>query len=394
MKKIHRGVWQLAALMLLHFSADMVGGILPGILPVVRGHFNMTLQMGVVFLAIRSLSSNFCQIAVGPFRKNSKRPFFIYVGLLLLMLIGIFGFLPSGTPKYLLFILAAVFGCGTAVVHPEGLRGAMGVKDINSATSTALFMTMGFFGFSCGPLIGALLIDCPPGLKTLAFVALFLLLVMLAIWFAGVELLTDSGDKKQNGNALQKGTCDSLFMLFMIAFMMNSASTILQALLPTFLHDMYNFSLKIGGMGSLLFGFGSATGSVVGGVLAKKIDALKITIFNLLTGFFMICIYFVFSSRLWALPLLFFAGFFASSSLPLLVVMARNTTVKFVIGLKMGIMVGGSWGLASLVLLGLSGVIEKIGLVKGMYIACALYAAAFVFAVLSMLFKKKDIVEE
>ena len=75
MKMIPRGVWQLAALMLLHFTADMVGGILPGILPVLRENFNMTLSAGVIFLAARALSSNFCQMAVGPLRKIQTNRF-------------------------------------------------------------------------------------------------------------------------------------------------------------------------------------------------------------------------------------------------------------------------------------------------------------------------------
>ena len=76
MKKVPHGVWQIGALMLLHFTADMVGGILPGILPVLRDNFGMSLKMGVIFLAVRGISSNFCQVAVGPLRKNSSRPFF------------------------------------------------------------------------------------------------------------------------------------------------------------------------------------------------------------------------------------------------------------------------------------------------------------------------------
>ena len=394
MKKVPSGVWQLAALMLVHFTADMVGCIIPGILPVLRDNFGMTLQMGVIFLAIRALSSNFCQILVGPLRKNSGRPFFIYVGLLLLMLIGIFGFLPRTSPKVLLYVLSAVFGCGTAMVHPEGLRGAMAIKDINSATSTAMFMTVGFFGASCGPLVGALLVDCAWGLKTFVFVALFILLVILAIFAAKVNLLTDNKDKNSNSAAGQPSCVNSLPFLFLIACFMNSATTILQGLLPTFLYEMNGFSLKIGGAGALIFGFGSAVGSIIGGVLAKKTDALKITIFNLFFGFILVIAYFALSSKLAALPMLFAAGFCASSSLPLLVVMARNTKDKLVIGLKMGIMVGGSWGVAGVVLLCSSFFIEKIGLVNVMYLSGVLYALAFIFALLSMLCRKRNIIDQ
>ena len=215
MKKIPHGVWALAALMLLHFTADMVGGILPGILPVLRNNFDMSLKIGVIFLAIRSLSSNFCQVLVGPLRKNSQKPFFIYIGLLLLAFIGIFGFLPADTPDWVLFCLSGVFGCGTAVVHPEGLRGAMAIRDINGAVTTALFMTMGFFGFSCGPLIGALLIDSSWGLKSLLSVAILLILVMAAVFITKVRLLTDKTDSAKE-NSGKTDDCWSFPVLFLI----------------------------------------------------------------------------------------------------------------------------------------------------------------------------------
>ena len=392
MIKIPRGVFPLAALMLLHFSADMIGGILPGILPVLRDNFNMTLKMGVIFLSIRALSSNFCQVAVGPLRKNSSRPFFIYVGLLLLALIGIFGFLPKNTPPWILFILSGIFGCGTAVIHPEGLRGAMGIKDINNATTTALFMTMGFCGFSSGPLIGALLIDLKWGLKSLVLLTLLLMLVILAIYAAKVELLTENanGKKENNENIDRRWNFPTLFL---IAFFMNAGSTVLLALLPTFLHDIHNFSLKFGGLGSLFFGIGSAVGSICGGILAKKYKPSNITMSNLGIGVILMVLYFILSSHKWALAILFFAGFTSSSSLPLLIVMARHAGSKLVIGLKMGIIVGGTWGAAAFVLFILSFIVEKIGLLNMMWIVCSLYIFSFAIAVFAAFFKLKKAVE-
>ena len=393
MNRLPKGLFQISALMLLHFTADMVGGILPGILPVLRDNFNLTLKAGVIFLAIRSLSSNFCQVAVGPLRKNSTRPFWIYVGLILLVLIGIFGFLPKTTPIWLLFMLSAIFGCGTAVIHPEGLRGAMGIKDIDSATTTALFMTMGFFGFSCGPLIGALLIDSKWGLKALVLVAILLVLVILAVFAAKIELLTDNADKNKKANTDNIDCRWNFPTLFAIAFFMNSGSTVLQALLPTFLHDVNNFNLKLGGIGSLLFGLGSAAGSICGGLLAKKYKPSTLTMYNLTIGVILTVLYFVLCSHKSSLAILFFAGFTVSSSLPLLVVMARNTQSKLVIGLKMGIMVGGSWGAAGLVLFSLSFIVEKIGLMNVMLCVCALYLIALLIAVSTAIFNSRKVLK-
>lgn len=391
MKHIPRGVWQIAVLMLLHFTADMVGGILTGILPVIQKNFNISLATGVIFLASRSLSSNFCQIAVGPVRKNSSRPFFIYIGLLLLMLIGLFGFLPADIPSYILIIIAVFFGCGTAVVHPEGLRGAMAVRDVNGATATALFMTTGFFGASCGPLLGALLVERSWGMKNLIFIVLFLLIVMGLIFTAHIKLLTDKKDQNTAAASVQADFRWGFIVIFLIALFMNSGTTFFHALLPTFLHDKYGFSLKTGGFAVLLFGLGSATGSVIGGILAKKIRPSSLTMFNLLSGVIFIMLYLPLSCYQWSIVILFFAGLTVSSSLPLLVVMARFAPAGIAIGLKMGMIVGGTWGGAGIILMILGTFIEKIGLLDSMYMAGGFYCAALLIAGAGALCRRRSV---
>ena len=205
--------------------------------------------------------------------------------------------------------------------------------------------------------------------------------------------LTDNADKNKKANTDNIDYRWNFPTLFAIAFFMNSGSTVLQALLPTFLHDVNNFNLKLGGIGSLLFGLGSAAGSICGGLLAKKYKPSTLTMYNLTIGVILTVLYFVLSSHKSSLAILFFAGFTVSSSLPLLVVMARNTQSKLVIGLKMGIMVGGSWGAAGLVLFSLSFIVEKIGLMNVMLCVCALYLIALLIAVSTAIFNSRKVLK-
>jgi hypothetical protein len=71
--------------------------------------------------------------------------------------------------------------------------------------------------------------------------------------------------------------------------------------------------------------------------------------------------------------------------------MARFSPAKIVIGLKMGIMVGGSWGAAGVVLLGMSMLIEKIGLKNAMWVACSFYLFSLLIAVIAAFMPKKRI---
>lgn len=379
MKKVS-GIWQLATLMTIHFFTDMIGGVLAGILPCLREHFSLGLKLGVIFLASRSISSNFFQILIGAMRKRSQKPFFLYVGLILLMLIAILGIMPSSTPFAVLIVFAIIFGIGTAAVHPEGLRGAMGIKDINTATATSAFMMVGFFGFSAGPLVGALIVE-GLGLHALAILIIPLALTIICLKYADITLITD----KQKAESTKNQKADyswSFPQLFLIALLLNIGATILQALLPTYLYESMGVSLKYGGFMALLFGLGSALGSFGGGWLSKKYSIPNIIMASMAIGIPLLIIYILSCQYIWSGIFIFLAGMFVSSSLPLLVVLARFAHTKLTIGVKMGVMVGGTWGTASVIFLLLSGPIEFFGVDKAIKLVVTFYILALSVAYL------------
>lgn len=380
MKKVS-GILQLSALMLTHFFADMMGGVLAGILPATRGHFDLSLKLGIIFLATRAISSNFFQIVIGSMRKRSKEPFFLYIGLILLMLLGVLGFLPKNTPFWLLIIFATLFGIGTAAVHPEGLRGAMGVNDINIPTATSLFMLVGFLGFSTGPLVGALLVE-ELGFESLGLLIIPLIGVIICLYFSKIVLVTDRQKPKGSDNVNVADYSWSFPQLFFIAVLLNTGATILQSLLPSFLNS-HGFTLKFGGMMALLFGLGSAIGSLGGGILTKKYSIPNIVLAGMSIGIPILILYIALFQYMWSGILIFLAGLFVSSSLPLLVVLARFAKTRLTIGVKMGIMVGGSWGTAAVVFLLLSGPIAHFGLDKAIKLVVSFYILALCFAYLS-----------
>ena len=59
----------------------------------------------------------------------------------------------------------------------------------------------------------------------------------------------------------------------------------------------------------------------------------------------------------------------------------------------MGIMVGGSWGAAGLVLFSLSFIVEKIGLMNVMLYVCALYLIALLIAVSTAIFNSRKVLK-
>ncbi|MBQ9789546.1 MAG: MFS transporter [Lentisphaeria bacterium] len=381
MKKVS-GIWQLTTLMMIHFFADMIGGVLSGVLPCVREHFGIGLKLGVIFLATRSISSNFFQIAIGNMRKRSQKPFFLYVGLCLLMMIALLGVLPKDTPFAILLLFAIIFGIGTAAVHPEGLRGAMGIEDINVATATSAFMMVGFFGFSAGPLVGALIVE-GISFSALWLLILPLLLTIFCLKSADIVLITDR-NKNETKSSNQGADYTWTFpQLYLIALLLNIGATILQALLPTYLYESMGFSLKYGGVMALLFGLGSALGSFGGGYLSKKYPIPNIIMSSMAIGIPLLVFYILTCQYPWSGIFIFLAGMFVSSSLPLLVVLARFAHTRLPIGVKMGVMVGGSWGVAAVIFLLLGGPIEYFGVDKAIKIVVSFYILALSVAYLS-----------
>lgn len=136
---------QLAVLSGVHFVADMLGNMLPAILPEIRHHFVLSLTVGSVVLLALMLTANGVQMLTGYLRPDKEQPLFTYIGLVLAAAVCLLALAPASRLGVAMVItLAAVSGCGIAVMHPEGLRGVHALDRIPPAISTAVFMTAGY----------------------------------------------------------------------------------------------------------------------------------------------------------------------------------------------------------------------------------------------------------
>ena len=113
----------MTALASAHFMADMMGGLLPGFLPVALKYFHLDLGMGVFILTSMSIGCNMMQIPVALLDRSTRNPRLISIGLLMAGLILLLGTLPSSTPVPILCLIMLTVGAGVAIVHPAGLQG-------------------------------------------------------------------------------------------------------------------------------------------------------------------------------------------------------------------------------------------------------------------------------
>lgn len=74
---------QLLVLSGVHFLVDMLGNLLPAILPVILKEYGITLFVGVSIPIFLSLAANGVQILTGRMRSDKTTPLFLHLGMIL-----------------------------------------------------------------------------------------------------------------------------------------------------------------------------------------------------------------------------------------------------------------------------------------------------------------------
>jgi len=136
---------QILVLAVVHFLLDMLGNMLPAILPALRTEFGLSLSLGGLVLVLMSLAANGVQMLTGRTRSDKTNPLLLHIGLFLGASICAIGMLPRSTGGFGAIVsLSVVSGVGIAITHPEALRAVHSLNRIPPAISTAVFMTGGF----------------------------------------------------------------------------------------------------------------------------------------------------------------------------------------------------------------------------------------------------------
>jgi len=339
---------QLLALTGVHCIVDLFSAIPPPILPAIRAEFTLTIESGVIILCVHLLACNGIQALTGHMRSEKKRPLFMYIGLFLAAAVCLWAVLPREAGGFeLMILLAIVSGSGIAIAHPEGLRGIHSLGRIPVATSTAVFMAGGFIGYAIGGWVPTLLVS-GFGLKGLYWLLLCPLVGVLLIAFLKIRLAVE---KKTTGANKSKATGKgpAFWPIIAMAVPAGISTTIVASLLPTQLEQL-GFELTFGGFSAMMFGAGGAMGSFVWAWVAHKKSELSCSIAALLLSPVLLLLYLMLIGNRAAVWVLFGVGFNAISAYILMITMARRATGPN-LGQRMGLIVGGNWAVANVVLM-------------------------------------------
>jgi len=378
-KRIATYQWaQLLVLSSVHFTVDMLGSMLPSILPEVCNEFEMSLSLGAFAPTALIITANGIQLLTGHLRSEHTRPLFLHLGMALAVCICLLPALPkSALGVSILIFLAVICGGGIGIVHPEGLRGIHTLTRIPPAISTGVFMTGGFLGFAAGGAISTALVS-RFGLSGLYYLLLcpvfgILMVVLLRIRLAVESIPTRAPTPRPAKNSLD-------FRLVMIMAMPAAVSTTLIAMLLSTLLKEAGFVLTFRGFSVTMFGLGGALGSFVWAAIAhRKGELLCSTVAFLLAGPFAFA-YLLLLSRTWAIWIVFAAGFFAFAAYILLITLARYAAGAG-LGSRMAWIVGGTWLFASIVFMPLAAIADRFGTAQVMIYAPVGYLLSGLFGV-------------
>ena len=351
---------QLAVLSGVHFLVDMFGNVLPALLPVICDDFQITLAMGGFVLASLPLASNGIQILTGHLRPDKTTPLFLHLGVILSASMCLMALAPRSLAGIVLVVvLGIISGSGVGVAHPEGLRAIHTLDRIRPSLSTALFMTAGFFGFASGGAISAWLV-ASYGLPGLYPLIPLLVLGVVTMRLSRVRLAVEHDMPNGNGQAIPVSAGMLPFWkVWSIGLPAAISATAIQQLTPTYLHEL-GFDLKFGGFSTAMFGWGGAIGPFLWTIIAHRTGDLSASIWAFLLSTPFLVLYLMFADHAGAAWLLFGVGFSSMSAYILTVTLARQSR-GFNLGQRMALIVGGTWGIASLALLVVAPLADWVG---------------------------------
>jgi hypothetical protein len=352
---------QLVVLSGVHFLVDMFGNVLPAILPVICKDFRITLAVGGFVLASLPLASNGVQILTGHLRPDKTKPLFLHLGVVLSASICLMALVPRSMAGIALLVgLGIVSGSGVAIAHPEGLRAVHTLDRIAPALSTTIFMTSGFLGFASGGAVSAALV-ASYGLKGLYPLVPCLVAGIVAISLSKVRLAVEQDTTNNNGQTNHPSfQALPFWKVLCIGLPAAVSTTVILQLTPTYLHDL-GFALTFGGFSTAMFGWGSTVGPFVWTAVAHRKGDLPSAIWAFLLSTPFIVLYLMFSERAGAAWLLFGVGFSSMSAYILTITLARQAR-GFNLGRRMAFIVGGTWGIAAIVLLIVARLADWVGI--------------------------------
>jgi len=349
----------MAIIMIAKFFSDMFLGIVPAIIPTLRDNFGLTLQLCIILTTCLHISANLIQLFVGHLRPNKSKPLVILISSATIAAIALVGLLPASASAFpLIALLIIITGCANGMYNPEALRIIHRLKRIRSAMGSSLFAASALCGYAIGSWLGPAL-TWPFGLKGLLLTLPVPVVITIMLLKARLKLHTEKPDDRWSPVRREPVYRLPLWPIMLMAIMAALSSHIMGWLLPTYLTDI-KLGQVFGGFSITLWCIGSAFGTFFWAYVSKYKGDLCAAVIAFLSGIPFIILYLLNIESKAAIGLLFIAGFGSPAVFALTISMARNASGSN-LGRRMGLIIGGVWGIAALAMPPISELQKHIG---------------------------------
>jgi len=344
------------ALVLTHSVADMVGGMLPSVLPNLMAKFDTRLLGGTALLFVFALGANGGQLFVG-MATDARRSLrgLIVVAPVLACVPLFMGWVDSYVTLCGLLLAG---GTALAFFHPIGLSEVQTLRSPPRGLRVSVFLSAGFCGWACGSYLSAWIVETH-GLKWL-----WVPIVPAAILGAVLFILQRASTKRAGGARAyepprqRRSTGYSFRAVWVTAILVATTSSALVKLMPTYLYQKHGTVLP-GGKANMFFGLAGAAGGIFFGWLSDRVRRGYVCAAALAMGTCCVAAFFLIedASIVW----FGLGGFGLGSAFPVLVTMSHEARGRES-SLRNGLMIGGVWGVAGLLVLGVAKAADTWGL--------------------------------
>ena len=393
---INQGIFSLG-----HFIIDLYMNLLPPILPLISRNMGLSLALAATVLSAKSITSSFLQPYLGYLIDQKQNKWLLPVSVLwVTVTMGLVGVVDN---YYLLLILSALSGIGSALYHPLGSTYSNLFAEHNKGLAVSIFSTGGSLGFAVAPAIvmpvviyfglsGTLLLMLPG----LAATLLFILFNIYYLKETEPVVTKRSGDRKDKVLAIStnrsrlsgfqrvgKHKLAAVTVLSLIVILRSIVHSGMVTFLPYYFQQL-GYNELVGGRWLSLFLLCGALAGVFGGYISDRYEREKVTVISLIAA---ACFLFIFlnSAGLFSLIVLIVSGGMLLLSIPVTIIYAQEIlpgNKGFVAGLMMGL----CYGIAGLTIapLGIAADLWGLKWVMGLFVILLL-AGTLLFLMMAKL---------
>ncbi|WP_426445510.1 MFS transporter [Paenibacillus sp. S-38] len=356
----------LLAISLVHLLNDTIQGIIPAILPILKGSMSLSYMQAGLIVFVLNMTSSLLQPLIGLYADRHPSPYMLPLGVGATFF-GVLGL--AFAPSYALVLFSVLLiGLGSAVFHPEGSRVAYMAGGSRRGMAQSVYQVGGNSGHALASVMTALVFVPFRQLGALwfTFAAALGILVQfyIAKWYTDYLAAHPHVPRKSGEGAgrtgIRKRTAAAVLVLIFLVFARSWYQSGVSIYYPFHFMERFGMGLDRASMYIFLFSAAGAIGTFVGGPLSDRLGRRNV-IFGSMLGSAPFALLLPYADELWSLVLLTLNGFIMLLGFSVTVVYAQEL-IPGKVGTVSGLIVGLAFGLGALGAVVLGSLVDALNL--------------------------------